>query len=437
MSFASPFLFLATTAAAASNASDSTWSNGQDQQRQGWTSEPNCGTGTASIIWQCLVTIGLCIYIAVHLNVPLLPLSSVEAFARKVIKVLTGLLLPEIWAYFALAQLLLARDIKKRAKGLGRSLTMRQAFFICSDGILFRDQRAGAPSPDGRLWFYKWSGDNGTTALDGVVAIYADAVPGEDHIQDKSKQDTLGKIVASCQAVWTLVQIIARGQQGLAVAPAQVATVGFIAMAAFSYACWWHKPYDVSMPHIVENNSMLNDGPLPIGSYGWDRLDEKMKVRDNHFVTEVVREINLIARFLSGIESENCLSSQFSLGAFTMVFGGLHGISWNYGFPTPTEAWFWRIAMLHSVTLGLCIILMGLLDFEVQRGYLSILTTNRLNAAREKANWAMDQVGLALVCLYIPCRLFIIIECIIAFRNAPSSVYQQVDWSSYFPHIGA
>ena len=68
--------------------------------------------GTWDLLYSCLFTIGLCVWTAVHVNVPCPNLSHAEQTLRKLTVVLVGLLAPEAILYIAFRDLREAYSLK-------------------------------------------------------------------------------------------------------------------------------------------------------------------------------------------------------------------------------------------------------------------------------------------------------------------------------------
>ena len=324
----------------------------QSQARQGWTPEPNCASGTASIIWQCLSTIALCTYTAVHLNVPPAQLSNTASLGRKLLAVIFGIIAPEMWAWCAASELLVAREIVKRCKLLGEPISLKQAFFICSGGIKIRALHTIVPSFEpigledrpvtvhsGSVYFRRWQEKRVVDIADDEVRFFAQNVPPEEVIDDKSKADTLMKTITSLQALWTFVQIVARGQQfGAAAIPLlQVTTLGYVAVAAFTYGCWWYKPYDISTAHVVDAHVALKDGKLQINPDKWRCGSTENTKPTSRFLSLfpcvrffLARQPQLARMVMAGANdvSNHILTLDMILfGALTVIFAALHCIA--------------------------------------------------------------------------------------------------------------
>ncbi|KAN0076543.1 hypothetical protein V8E54_006685 [Elaphomyces granulatus] len=66
----------------------------------GWISEPS-GRGTASVLYTCLITIFLCVWSAMHINIPERNKSKTENFFYKVKIAVLAIIAPEF--VFAIA----------------------------------------------------------------------------------------------------------------------------------------------------------------------------------------------------------------------------------------------------------------------------------------------------------------------------------------------
>lgn len=100
MSFVSGLLllFLTPFVAAADGGNDT--SHGR---RDGWVSQPD-GRGTFDILWSCLITIFLCTWVSLHLNVPASHEKYRHLFFRKMRWMVQAIMAPEFVLAFAIGQ---------------------------------------------------------------------------------------------------------------------------------------------------------------------------------------------------------------------------------------------------------------------------------------------------------------------------------------------
>lgn len=88
--------------------------NSDTYEMLGWQSDPN-GRGTFTVVSSCLLTLGICVYSAMHLNVPPYRESSLQFWFRTCKWGLLGVFGPELVIFLAWKQLLSARDMVQRS----------------------------------------------------------------------------------------------------------------------------------------------------------------------------------------------------------------------------------------------------------------------------------------------------------------------------------
>jgi hypothetical protein len=79
-------------------------------------------------------------------------------------------------------------------------------------------------------------------------------VISKDSIADKSKADSLAKLLVCVQAVWCLLQYIGRLASHLPVTLLELNTLGHAICALAIYVSWWHKPLDAKDPHVLSGD---------------------------------------------------------------------------------------------------------------------------------------------------------------------------------------
>lgn len=89
--------------------------NGDKVETVGWQSDPN-GRGTFTLVSSCVLTLTICVYSAMHLNVPPHSESTFQFWLRNIKWVLLGIFGPELVIFIAWKQYLSARTIVKRAQ---------------------------------------------------------------------------------------------------------------------------------------------------------------------------------------------------------------------------------------------------------------------------------------------------------------------------------
>ena len=209
-----------------------------------WQPEPST-RGTWSILSTCTITVSLCLWTAVHLNVPP-PNQKNAQLWRKMYWLAIGLIAPELIAYMAWYQRrVVAKALEDIKKAIGQqncvSWIKRFWHWYCGEKACGEDRETESetPSPEAKNeWtmahvFYAYMGgfaldSSGTgnpilpsgydqirLTLKGVVVALRlrpellQDFP-VDTILDKSKASPLAKAIVCFQAVWFCVQCLER-----------------------------------------------------------------------------------------------------------------------------------------------------------------------------------------------------------------------------------
>jgi hypothetical protein len=69
-----------------------------------------------------------------------------------------------------------------------------------------------------------------------------------DEIIDKGKSDSFARVIAVCQTLWLVVQMLVRSGRHLEVSQLEIGTTAFAFCAFIIYALNWHKPKNVGVP---------------------------------------------------------------------------------------------------------------------------------------------------------------------------------------------
>ena len=113
--FIIPILVLKLPTITATAVSDG--SNSTHTVTAGWVSDPY-DRGTFSLIVSCLLTLSLCVWSAIHLNVPPPNRTRLKVWARTLQWVMIGIFGPELVVFAAWRQYLSAHELQDRLKKL-------------------------------------------------------------------------------------------------------------------------------------------------------------------------------------------------------------------------------------------------------------------------------------------------------------------------------
>ncbi|KAJ7838832.1 hypothetical protein B0H13DRAFT_2418945, partial [Mycena leptocephala] len=231
-----------------------------------WLDEPNT-RGTYSLVSSCIFTLGLCVWTAIHLNIPERA-SAGRQFLRKLVWLAVGLLAPEVVTFTAWNQYAdaarLVRELAKTARprpSLWSGLRRR----VMSLGVAGGKSHLSPSRHVGDDWnlvhgFYAVMGgyvvdlnNSGDPFLPNGITPRATLIPrvSEEDINDKSKADGLAKLLVALQAAWFCLQCIARGAQHLPISLLEITTGGHALYTLFTYVLWAYKPMNISIPTVI------------------------------------------------------------------------------------------------------------------------------------------------------------------------------------------
>jgi hypothetical protein len=109
------------------------------------------------------------------------------------------------------------------------------------------------------------------------------------------------------------------------------------------------------------------------------------------------------------------------------IFGAIHCIGWFFQFPTFSEKLLWRVTSTFIAVFPtfLGILLHGHVFFRV--GFANKVWNAILHVFR-----LIAPIG---VFLYIPARIYLLVEACISLRNLPPSALETVQWVLFLPHV--
>ncbi|KAK7439921.1 hypothetical protein CaCOL14_003368 [Colletotrichum acutatum] len=234
-----------------------------------WAPEPN-GRGTFGLICSCVLTLTICVWTALHLNVPAARSTLRRRSLERTKWVLYGIFAPELVVATAAAQYIVARWLKREIekdaanrRGGGDEMPadreetrafsrhtwdMTQCFYAVMGGFVVNVPSAEVETALRRV----------TVTPEGIRLLsFIGKLPQihESQIQDKSKADWMAKSLVCIQAGWMVAQVIGRLIKKLPVSLLEINTCGHVACAALLYLLWWSKPLDVLDPTVLDEGN--------------------------------------------------------------------------------------------------------------------------------------------------------------------------------------
>ena len=400
------------------------------QLRSGWVSQPD-QRGTIDIIWSCVATLSICVWAMLHLNVPSQNDSQLTLTLRRVRWMILAVLAPELVMLFASGQWASARRSVAQMRELGCSeWTIVHAYYADSGGfLLFPKDTTSFPVTAKQIHYLV---EKGHLPLPKIT---------RREIWDKSKADRLVKSIASFQAIWLIVQVIARSVQHLPVTLLELSTVALLTCTGATAFFWFHKPLDVGTPTEIYLEATIShilqaDGRQGKISYQETPLDfvEPQLYASAQFPLNKYWGVQ--ERPLPRIPNDrdprlHSLGMILSITVPTATFSVLHLIAWDFDFPTKVELLLWRWTCV-SMTIVLGVYCVTEAVSIVAEDY----TTSGLTTLGEyKLRWPTNILFLVPGFLYMCARLIVIIEILISLRLLPVGCFQTVQWTELFPHL--
>lgn len=425
--------------------------NSPDGRISYWVSQPGF-RGTWDILWTCLITIFICTYTLLCLNVSAPKDSLIILIRRRVLWIFLAIVVPEVVLTYASGQWSRARRSVESFNAAGfNEWDMRMAFFADMGGFVLhaRDSESFPLNAKQLYWL-----------IEHRHLEYPE-IKTED-LWDKSKQDRLSKVIASIQIGYFVLQCIGRASQHLTITTLELNTLAIVVCSLMTSFIWLHKPSDIRKPIHLHSAASMRE---IIGSRTWkntplDFIDEngpgwainvqsfmKMPVIPSH------RPIQRIPNDRFPMEPYG--SQEYFLCFGTLLFTGLHVAGWNFSFPSPVEKLLWQISslILFGVTAAFWVLETAASWTRLGRWKLlylklkepdKLLDFERLRAEKLK-NQVCEPTTLPLpwefwtiapiAVFYSIARAYLILEAFLELRNVSATAYLNVQWSTYFPHI--
>ncbi|KAF2036768.1 hypothetical protein EK21DRAFT_51457 [Setomelanomma holmii] len=220
---------------------------------------------TISLLLSCFATLGLCVYSAVHLNIPRKSEGFYRTLLRELFWCIIGLFAPELILYTAWRQLASARQLRYEVEQARNksdkstehdkrtsSWTIAHGFYGTMGGFAIDIDHT-----ETRYAPLFGNAERLTLTAKGVALLaQCGHIPdiSLDDIKDKNKADGLAKLLVCIQAGWMIIQVITRTATGLPTTLLEVHTVAHVVCALIMYVLWWHKPRQVASPTILKGD---------------------------------------------------------------------------------------------------------------------------------------------------------------------------------------
>ncbi|KAK6538119.1 hypothetical protein TWF694_011001 [Orbilia ellipsospora] len=428
---------------------------------RGWVVQPST-RGTIDILWTCLFTTFVCTYTILCLNVPSAGETWWNIFGRRIFWMGLAIAGPEFVLTYASGQYGTAYASKKHFHQEGYTKwTLRHGFFADMGGFVLMAEDFKEPFPA--------TGKQLHWLITQGYLDYPETTTRE--IEDKSKQDTVAKVITCLQIGYIMLQCIGRTAQGIVITTMELSTLAIVVCSILTSLCWLEKPLDVREPiRLVLKKSVgeILDEAAKLDGHGqevkeWDHtpfdfiddlgpswalnVQKFMRMEVSPFERPLPRFGNDRLPNLAGWQE--CILCVATLG-----YAAIHLVGWNYTFPTKTEKVLWRVSsmFLFANTAAFWLFETTAAWWRAgrwQRIYRAIVGKRRRKSdvetplppiQRMKSSknlplpaefWSIFPLAIT----YAAARGYLIMEAFIGLRAMEDSAFKNVDWTGFIPHV--
>ncbi|KAI1159267.1 hypothetical protein F5B18DRAFT_655854 [Nemania serpens] len=189
-----------------------------------WSTTSPIGS-TADILWTSVVTLPICVYTVIHVNIPPPGEKRRELYRRKALWVVAAILVPEyaLWTAFEQWDAAKRLRIELQEWAQKRNLEFRFGLTYCFYAAMGGFIVDVSPIHDTLRYM--------TITPAGLVFLAKHGhfiKHSKESIQDKSKAGILAKVLVCLQVVWLVIQSIGRAVNGLPVALLEIHVLAVI-----------------------------------------------------------------------------------------------------------------------------------------------------------------------------------------------------------------
>ncbi|KAA8895953.1 hypothetical protein FN846DRAFT_967233 [Sphaerosporella brunnea] len=453
----------------------------RDVHAPAWVPQPRY-RGTWGVLYSCTLTLGLCVYTAIHQNIPARDGGRRSFYLCKAQWVLIAIFAPEAVLYPAWRQWYIAREVTSTLNELAREAEFEANTAKTPDKktttepemkIVTQTQLSGAPTgtpepPSKRSPLPAQESRNATNTADsyptynlatgfyivmggfvtkchltdGKVVPHIDGkqfhtlspedvkdMAREGHflwvetstLQDKSKANILAKGLVCFQVFWMLVDGVARKVSGYPLAILEVHVFVHVLCALTMYGLWFKKPMDIQDPTVLNQQETAKLRTV-MGDYG----------------RKLLKKASNLGSFSEEADTSTMYLTLGILVVLCAAYGGVHLSTWNFNFPTPIEQKLWRISCILTVAGSVCVPGFLVIAFEFGRfveGTIFVILRRQAWGLETMHYAIMITIALIFSPLLLASRFYLVLESFISIRDVPSGVYMTVPWAQYIPHI--
>ena len=283
-----------------------------------------------------------------------------------------------------------------------------------------------------------WKGSWPLSTIQLLYACQKGIIPGPPELstaalEDRSKGDIFVKGAAILQLTWLIIQMIARGSEGLAISLLEITTLAYAVCSIVTYILLWHKPQDVMTPTYIDATNVLTREHVtglaarsPVSTLFvkefWLHGVAIRAMADNVFPW--TRGIPIRVPWKKDTFYLNPVFIGIGFGG--TLFGTVHFIAWNFDFPTQIERILWRSSC--CVMISIPLLSTGMYFITLHNARKDSDSDARTNVLLRPFMWLSTAV-------YLLARLYLMVEIFRSLASAPPSTFQAINWPSAIPHV--
>ncbi|KAK3938141.1 hypothetical protein QBC46DRAFT_365702 [Diplogelasinospora grovesii] len=176
----------------------------------------------------------------------------------------------------------------------------------------------------------------------------ATTVPRRE-IWDKSKTDTLARILTLLQAGWLIIQLLGRAILHLPTSTLELSAGAIVFCTLGTFICWLHKPSDVNTCTVLTTEAttqqiLLEAGEAAASPYRHTPLDFVAKQSPTCGYDRLDNRERPLRRFPNDRFPDIGTAEKSALFCMTSAYAAFHLIGRYFTFPTRLELMLWRIS---------------------------------------------------------------------------------------------
>lgn len=283
-------------------------------------------------------------------------------------------------------------------------------------------------------------------------------------ILDKSKQDTVAKLISCFQIGYLIVECIGRAGQQLEITTMEISALGIVVCSIATNLCWLRKPAEVMTPIRLYSQLSMEEILKDAGTSDllWkqtpldfiDDLGPSWALNVQPFMKMPVGPHERPMPRFGNDRFPNLHGLQKALLCFvTLVYAAIHLAAWNFTFPTRIEGILWRASSMfifvNTVAFWLCeTAAVWHRKGRLQRLFYRVFDPARaeeaefarkLNLSKREPKplplpWEFWTIA-PLAVTYAAARGYQIVEAFVGLRSLEPSAYVNVSWTTYIPHF--